>query len=119
MNLYSTIRMTKQASAKETTTGSTDKERKKFLTGANCVELLDPERGHNILHGDATDHCTPLWPRRCDVKTDSPRTMAMQIRLYADSWDNTNVADLKERQERERTTSCGSSSSQSDSQSKR
>ncbi len=33
--------MKKHASAKETTAGSTDEERKKFLTGANCVELLN------------------------------------------------------------------------------
>ncbi len=52
------------------------------------------------------------------VKSDNPLTLTMQMRMYADSWDNLNVDKLKENQERQRTTSGGSSSSQTYSQSK-
>ncbi len=52
------------------------------------------------------------------VKTDNPCTLTMQIRLYTDSSDNLNVDKLNEKQERDRTMSCRSSSSQTDSQPK-
>ncbi len=52
------------------------------------------------------------------VKIDNPCTVAMQMRLYADSWDNLNIEELNEKQERRRITSGGSSTSQTDPQSK-
>ncbi len=52
------------------------------------------------------------------VKTDNPCIVAMQMRMYPDSWNNLNIEKLKEKQERQMTSSCVSSSSQHNSQSK-
>ncbi len=115
INLYSIIMMAKDISNKEMVTGSTDEERKMFLTVANCVELLNPmdPKGNTIYFMETLPNAVPLYVPEgvMFVKTDNPQTMAMQMRLYADSWDNVNVDKLKEKQERERTTSGGSSTS--------
>ncbi len=100
--IYSTVRMTKHTSAKELIAGSTDEERKKFLTVANCVELLNAVD----LKGNTTYfmEMLPLYGSEgvMFVKTDNPSTVAMQMRLYAESWDNLNVYKLQgEARERE------------------
>ncbi len=108
--------------AKESTAGSSDEERKMFLTVANCVELLNPmyTKGNTIYFMEMLPNAIPLYGAEgvMFVKTDNTPTVAMQMRLYADTWDNLNVGKLKEKQERERTMSCGSSSSKTDSQPK-
>ncbi len=101
---------------------ATDKDRRQFLSQTHCMELLnlvDP-KGDSIYCHDKLLIPVPIYgPEGATfVKTDKPHTIAMQMLLYADSWDNLNVKELKEKQERRRTTSGGSSSSQTDPQSK-
>ncbi len=102
-NLYSTIRMTKHTSVKEMTAGSTDEERKKFLTGANYVELLNPvdKKGSTIYFIETLPNAMPLYGLEgvMLVKTNNSSTVTLQMKLYADSWDNLNVDKLKEKQE--------------------
>ncbi len=52
------------------------------------------------------------------VTTDKPYTVAMHLHMYADPWDQLNVKERKEKQERRMTSSCESSSYQAESQTK-
>ncbi len=96
------------------------KEKKMFLSETNCMELLDPvdPKGETTYLLDNLPKTFPLyWPEGVMfVKTDNQRTVAMQLRLYADYWDNLNLEELKEKQEIRRTTSSGSSSSHTETQ---
>ncbi len=82
-NLYSTVGIKKQSSAKETTAGSSDEERKKFLTGTNSVELLNTMdlKGNTIYFMEMLTNAVPLYGQEgvMFVKTDNPCTMAMQM----------------------------------------
>ncbi len=88
--------------------GSTDKEKKRFLTGTNCVELLNPvdPKGETTCLLETLPGMVPLYGPEgvIFVKTENPRTMAMQMLMYTDSWDHLNVEKLKEKQERQRTS---------------
>ncbi len=45
---------------------ATDEERRKFLTEANCIELLEPGESlwrHGLLYGRSIGGSTPLRPR--------------------------------------------------------
>ncbi len=48
------------------------------------------------------------------MKMDNPCSVGMLMRMYADSWDNLDIEKLKEKQERRRTTSGSSTSTEGD-----
>ncbi len=83
------------------------------------LNLGDP-KGDSIYCLDKFLMAVPLYRSEgvMFVKTDKTCTVAMQMHLYADSWDNLDIEELKEKQERRRTTSDESSSSQTDPLSK-
>ncbi len=119
INLFSTVRMNQKAS-QEATLGSTDEERKRFLSGANCIELTNPvdPQGTTAYCLDTLPEMVPLY---CEegvlfVKTENPFSVGMLMRMYADSWDNLDKDKVKEKQERRRTMSGSSTSSQGDPQ---
>ncbi len=112
--LFSTIRMNLKAS-KEATLGSTDEERKRFLSEATCIELLSPVD----LKREST-YCMDVLPEEFPlhgpdgvlfIKTTNPKSVAMMIRMYTSTWDNLEIDKLKADQERRRTTSGSSSHS--------
>ncbi len=119
INLFSTIRMNLKAS-KEAILGSTDEERKRFLSGATCIEILSPV----YPKGEST-YCMDVLPEEFTlygpdgvlfVKTANPKSVAMMMRMYASTWDNLERDKLKVDQERRRTTSGSSSHSPNDPQ---
>ncbi len=118
-NLFTSIKIAKESIF---SMPATDEDRKQFLSQTNCMELLNPvdPKGDAIYCLDKLPMAVPLYGNEgiTFVKTDIPCTIVMQMRLYADSWDNLNIEELKEKQERRRTTSGESSSSQTDPQSK-
>ncbi len=50
------------------------------------------------------------------MKTANPKSVAMMMRMYANTWDNLEINQLKADQERRRTTSGSSSHSPDDPQ---
>ncbi len=94
---------------------STDKERKRFLFGVNCIELTNPmdPQGTTAYCLDTLPEMVPLYILEgvLFMKMDNHRTVAMLMRIYADSWDNLDIEKLKEKQERRKTMSGGSTSS--------
>ncbi len=99
--------------SKEATLGTTDEERKIYLTGANCIELLNP-----VDPKEKSTYCMDIRPDEFPlygpdgvlfVKTANPKSMAMMMFMYANTCDNLELDKLKADQERRRTTS-GSSS---------
>ncbi len=107
-NLFSTIRMTHDTLSQELKPGSSDDDKKKFLSGANCVELLNPvnPKGETTYLLETLAGMVPLYgPEGVTfVKTDNPHTLAMQMTMYIDSWDNLNTKKLTEKLERQRTS---------------
>ncbi len=62
INLFSTIRLNKKVS-QEASLGSTDEERKRFLSRANCIELtntVDPQ-GMTVYCLDTLPETVPLY----------------------------------------------------------
>ncbi len=122
MNLFTTVQMAKEIIFPDNPTAATSKEKKTFLMQTNCMELLDhvDPKGQTTYLIENLPKTVPLYrPEGVTfVKIDNPCTMAMQTRLYADSWDNLNLEELKEKQERTRTTSGSSAASQTNSQTK-
>ncbi len=88
-NLFIIIRMTHDTPSQELKPGSTDEEKNKFLSGANCVELLNPvdRKGETTYLLEMLPGIVPLYgPEGVTfVKTDNPHTVPMQMRMYADS----------------------------------
>ncbi len=119
INLYNTIRMNLRA-LKEATLGTTDEEMKIFLSGANCIELLSPvdPKGELTYCMDVFLDEFPLYVPDgvLFMKTASPKSMAMMMRIYINTWDNLEIDKLKADQERRRTTSGISSHSPDDPQ---
>ncbi len=116
-DLYSTIQM-EMKSAREAPSEATDEERKKFLSESNCIEFLNPvnPRGEPVYCMDALpDKVTIYGPDGVMfVKTRNMKTVAMMMRMYANSWENLEIDKLLSDQERKRTISGGSSHSQED-----
>ncbi len=87
-NLFSTIKMT-QKSSKDASLGSTDEERKRFLSGANCIELLDPvpPKGTTVYCIDTLPEMVTLYgpDGMLFVKTEEPSTLGMMMKMYAES----------------------------------
>ncbi len=112
MDLYSTVRLNLKVS-KEAALGSTDEERKRFLSGANCIELLSPVNPH----GEAV-YCMDTLSAEVNLygvmimKTNDPKSVAMMMHMYANSWDNLEIDKLRADQERRRNASGSSSHSQ-------
>ncbi len=117
LDLYSTIRLNWKAS-KEAALGSTDEERKRFLSGANCIELLSSVNPHveSVYCMDTLPEEVPLYSPDgvMFVKTNNPKLVAMMMRMYANSCDNLKIDKLRADQERRRNASCSSSHSQDD-----
>ncbi len=89
---------------------ATDEERRKFLSESNCIGLLNQVN----LHGEPV-YCMDALPD--EVPLYSPRqmkTVAMMMRMYANSCENLEIDKLLADQERKRTISGGSSHSQED-----
>ncbi len=121
-NLFTTIKMAKETVFTDRPDSATNEEKKKFLSETNCMELLNTVylKGETTYLIESLLNTVPLY-RPEDVmfvKTDNQLTVALQICMYTDYWDNFNVKELNEKQERRITTSGGSSSSQADSHSK-
>ncbi len=80
---------------------------------ATCIELLSPVdlKVELTYCMDVLPDEFPLYGPDCVlfVKTANPKSVAMMMRMYANTWDNMEIAKLKADQERSRTTS-GSSS---------
>ncbi len=97
---------------------ATDEERRKFLTEANCIELLNPvnPRGDMVYCMDALPVEVPLYGPDgvMFVKRRQTKTVAMMMRMYANSWENLEIDKLLADQESKRTTSSSSSHSQDD-----
>ncbi len=119
INLYSTVRLN-QKSSHVASLGSTDKERKRLLSSDNCIELVNPvdPQGAPAYCMDTLPETAPLYGPEgvLFMKTENPRSAGMLIRMYADTSDNLDIDKFKEKQERKRTTSGGSSSSHGDPQ---
>ncbi len=68
---------------------ATDEERRKFLTESNCIELLNPVNPHcePVYCMDALPVEIPLYGPDgvVFVKTKKTKTMAMMMRMYANS----------------------------------
>ncbi len=105
--------------SKEATLGSTDEERKTILSGATCIELLSPvdPKGESIYCMDVLPEEFPLYSPDgvFFMKTANPKSVAMMMRMYANTWDNLEIDKLMADQER-RTTSGSSSHSPDDPQ---
>ncbi len=115
-NLFASVKLAHASLNPETSSETSDKDKRKFLAQAKCIEILDPVdlQGETTYLLKSLPKVVPLYGPEgiMFVKTDKPSTVAMQLRMYADSWEHLNVAELKAKQERQRTTSCESSSSQ-------
>ncbi len=118
-NLFMTVKMAKETVFTDRAS-ATNEEKEQFLSETNCMELLDPVdlKGETTYIMDNQLKTVLLYGPEgvMFVKTDNPCTVAMQMCMYSDSWDNLNLEELKEKQERNRTTSGSSSTSQTDSQ---
>ncbi len=83
---------------------ATDEDRRQFLSHTNCMELLNPVelKGDSIYCLDKLPMAVPIYGPEgvMFVKTDKPRTIAIQMSLYADSWDNPKSRNSR-RSERE------------------
>ncbi len=106
INLFSIVRLNQKAS-QEATQGSKDEERKRFLSGANCIKLTNP-----VDLQRTTAYCLDTLPEMVPLygpedvlfmKTENPRSVDMLMRMYAHSWENLDIDKLKEKQERRRT----------------
>ncbi len=117
MNLFTRVKMAKESQFPSPTT---DEERRRFLSQTNCNELLNPMdlKSNAIYCLDMLPMAVPIYgPEGVTfVKINNQYTVAMQMHLYSDSWDNLNIEELKEKQKRRRTTSGGSSTSPTDPQ---
>ncbi len=73
---------------------------------------IGKEPQHNCM--DTLPETVPLYGPEgvLFVKTENPHSAGMLMRIYADTCDNLDRDKLKEKQERIRTTSSGSTSSQ-------
>ncbi len=87
INLFSTIRFNQKASQ-----GSTDEERKRFLSGANCIVLTNPVDPQGM-----TAYCLDIRPNTVPLsgpegllfmKMENPLSVGILMRMYSDSWDN-------------------------------
>ncbi len=70
INLFSTIRMNLKVS-KEATLGSSDEERKRFLSVATCIELvspINPKREFTYCMDVLPEEFPPLQPRWCVIR---------------------------------------------------
>ncbi len=94
LDLFSTVQM-QMKSARETPSEDTDEERRKFLTESNCIELLNPVNPHGdtVYCMDALLVEVPLYGPDgvMFVKTRQTKTVAMMIRMYANSWENLEI----------------------------
>ncbi len=117
LDLLSTIQM-QMKSAREAPSEDTDEERRKFLTESNCIELLNPVNpcGDTVYCMDDLPVEVPLYGPDgvMFVKTRQTKTVAMMMRMYANSWENQDIDKLLTDQERKRNTSGSSSHSQED-----
>ncbi len=90
----------------------------KFLTEANCIELLNPvnPRGDMVYCMDALPVEVPLYGPDgvMFMKTRQTKTVAMMMHMYANSWENLEIDKLLADQERKKTTSSSSSYSHDD-----
>ncbi len=90
------------------------------MSGANCIELIIPVdlQGRTAYCLDTLPDTVPLYGREGleFMKTENLRSVGMLMRMYADSWDNLDIDKLKEKLERRRTISGGSTSSHGDPQ---
>ncbi len=88
------------------------------MSESNCIELLNPvnPRGEPVYCMDALPDEIPLYGRDgvMFVKTRKTKTVAMMMRMYANSWENLEIDKLLYDQERKRTISGGSTHSQED-----
>ncbi len=91
-----------------------------IVSGANCIELSNPvdTQGTTVYCLETLSETVPLYGLDgvLSMKTDNPGSVGMLMRIYTDSWDNLDIDKLREKQERRRTMSGGSTSSQGDPQ---
>ncbi len=114
INLFSTVRMNLKA-LKQAALGTTNEERESFLSGANCKELLslvDPKQESTYCM-DALPDELPLYGPDVVLfmKMANPKSVAIMMRMYPNTWDNLEIDKLKADQDRRRTTSGSSSHS--------
>ncbi len=90
INLYSTVLMNKELSQDSSTPGTMDKDRKKFLSMANCIEVLNPvpPSGTMVFLMDNYPDSVPIYgPDSCMfMKTDEPRAVRVIMRMTTESW---------------------------------
>ncbi len=95
---------------------ATDKESRNILRESNSIELLNPVNPHSerVYCMDALPVEISLYglDRVMFMKMKKMKTVAMMMRMYANSWDNLDIDKLLADQERKRTISGGSSHSQ-------
>ncbi len=117
LDLFSTVQM-QMKSAREAPSEDMDEERRKFLTESNCIELLNPVNplGDTVYCMDALPVEVPLYGPDgvMYVKMRQTKTVAMMMRMYANSWENLEIDKLLADQEKKRTISGSSSQSQED-----
>ncbi len=101
-NLFTTIKMAMETAFRDSLDSATNKEMKRFLSETNCMELLDTvdPKVETIYFLESLLKTVPLYgPEGTTfVKTDNPCTVAMQMHMYADSWDILNLEELREKQ---------------------
>ncbi len=95
MNLFTSVKMAKETNFPDFPSPASDEDRRAFLSQTNCMELLNPMdlKGDSIYLLDNLPKAMPLYrPEGVTfVKTDKPRTIAMQMCLYSDSWANLDI----------------------------
>ncbi len=106
LDLYSTVQ--KQIkSARGASLETTVKERRKFLTESNCIELLNPVNpcGETVYCMDALPDEVPLYHPDgvMFVKMKQTKSVAMMMNVYANSWENIDIDKFLADQERKRT----------------
>ncbi len=88
-NLFIAIKMVKETIFADRPDSATNEEKKKFLSETNCMELLNPvdPKGETTYIMESLPNTVPLYGPEgvMFVKTDNPRTVVMQMHMYADS----------------------------------
>ncbi len=119
INLFGTIRLNNKV-LEDASLGSNKAERKRFLCGANSIELTNPVDPEGM-----TAYCLDTLPATVPLhgpegvlfmKSENQHSVGILMRSYTDSWENLDIDKLQEKQEGRRTTSSSSTSSDGDPQ---
>ncbi len=114
LDLFSTVQMQMKIGC-EAPSEDTNEESRQFLTESNCIELLNPvnPREDMVYCMNALPVEVPLYGPDgvIFVKTRQTKTVAMMMRMYANSYENLEIDKLLADHERKRTISGNSSHS--------